>query len=219
MAPEHTDLDTRERILNAARSRFLSQGVEATTMRRVAADVQLSATAIYHHFRDKDALLEELCLRDFRALAVALQRIGRIEDPAQRVLRMGLAYVDFALDHPEQYRFMFMATRPVPPMDHDKHGNPDEDAYAFLRETCAEGIARSFVRWLSRCQCCLHPGSPRGDQYRSPILFLSACLPTTVTQVACCGAGTIYGQARKLPAFCGTIPSASSQSVSCFMDF
>ncbi len=146
MAPEHADLDTRERILNAARSRFLSQGVEATTMRRVAADVQLSATAIYHHFRDKDALLEELCLRDFRSLAVALQRIGRIEDPAQRVLRMGLAYVDFALDHPEQYRFMFMATRPVPPMDHDKHGNPDEDAYAFLRQTCAEGIAAGCFR-------------------------------------------------------------------------
>jgi AcrR family transcriptional regulator len=146
MIPASPDLDTRERILDAARSRFLTKGVEATTMRGIAGDAGLTATAIYHHFRDKDALLEELCLRDFRALAVALQRIGRIEHPPERIRRMGLAYVDFALEHPAQYRFMFMATRPVPPMDTVKHGNPEEDAYAFLQLTCAEGIAAGCFR-------------------------------------------------------------------------
>jgi AcrR family transcriptional regulator len=148
VTPADPHADTRESILDAARAHFLAKGVEATTMRGIASTVGLSATAIYHHFRDKDALLEELCLRDFISLAVALQKIGKIADPVERVRRMGLAYVDFAMEHPEVYRFMFMTARPAPKGEavFAKKGNPEQDAYAFLQQTVAEGIAQGRYR-------------------------------------------------------------------------
>jgi len=145
---ERQKAETRQAILDAARELFVAHGVEATTMRAIAAKIGYTPTAIYHHFRDKDALIVELCMADFSSLGQAMNKIGRIEDSVERLRRMGLAYTDFALDNPSQYRFMFMT-----PLKHsmlDAHGNavasPDEDAYGFLLHTVTEGIERGVYR-------------------------------------------------------------------------
>ena len=145
---ERQKAETRQAILDAARELFVSAGVEATTMRAIAAKIGYTPTAIYHHFRDKDALIVELCMADLAALGQAMHRIGRIEDPVERVVRMGLAYTHYALENPSQYRFMFMT-----PFDHNTlDGNettlmtPDEDAYRFLSQTVQEGIDQGLYR-------------------------------------------------------------------------
>lgn len=138
--------DTRQRILDAAREMFVRQGYEATTMRAIADRIEYTATAIYHHFRNKEALMAELCAADFRDLAAAFQKIGRIEDPIERLRKAGQVYVQFGLDHPMQYQLMFMTRRPKE-VDEGLHtGNPSEDAYAFLRQTCADVIATGRLR-------------------------------------------------------------------------
>src|SRR5690349_9461387 len=102
---ERERADVRERILDAARELFARDGVEAVTMRAIAERIEYSPPVIYSHFADKHALIQELCYRDMRALAQAFGRIGRIEDPVERVRQIGRAYIDFALEHPQQYRF------------------------------------------------------------------------------------------------------------------
>jgi AcrR family transcriptional regulator len=139
--------ETRQLILDAARELFVAEGHEAVSMRKVAEKIEYSPTAIYHHFRDKQALIEELCLHDFRSLAAAFLRIGRVEDPVERIQRTGAAYADFALEHPSQYRFMFM----TPGLKKSEEaaelkGNPEEDAYAFLRQAVTEAIAAGRFR-------------------------------------------------------------------------
>lgn len=145
---ERQKAETRQAILDAARELFVTDGVEATTMRAIAARIGYTPTAIYHHFRDKDALIAELCMADFSALGQAMFKIGRIEDPVERLRRMGLAYTDFALDNPSQYRFMFMTPLRQPMVD--AFGNviksPDEDAYGFLLHTVTEGIEKGVYR-------------------------------------------------------------------------
>ena len=138
--------DTRQRILDAAREMFVRQGYEATTMRAIADRIEYTPTAIYHHFRNKEALLAELCAPDFRALAAAFQKIGGIEDPIERLRKSGLAYVQFGLEHPMQYQLMFMTRRPKEVDDGIHSANPSEDAYAFLRQTCADAIATGRLR-------------------------------------------------------------------------
>jgi len=137
---------TRQRILDAAREMFVNQGYEATTMRAIAEKVEYTPTAIYHHFRNKEALLAELCAADFAALAGAFRRIGRIEDPIERLRRTGQVYIEFGLAHPQQYQLMFMTPKPAVVTDGLHSANPSEDAYAFLRQTCADVIATGRVR-------------------------------------------------------------------------
>lgn len=145
---ERQKAETRQAILDAARELFVAEGVEATTMRAIAAKIGYTPTAIYHHFRDKDALIVELCMADFSALGQAMYNIGTIADPVERLRRMGMAYTDFALENPSQYRFMFMTQ-----LDHqliDPAGEtmnmPDEDAYQFLFATVQEGIDKGLYR-------------------------------------------------------------------------
>ena len=139
---------TKSRILDAAREMFVEDGIEAVTMREIAKRIEYTPTAIYHHFRDKQALIEELCLIDFRALAIAFQKIGRIEDPGERLRRIGLAYVDYALGHPSHFRFMFMTPKPSLPASSFgvSDGDPNGHAYSVLRETVADGIAAGRFR-------------------------------------------------------------------------
>jgi AcrR family transcriptional regulator len=145
---ERLKAETRQAILDAARDLFVSDGIEATTMRAIAAKIGYTATAIYHHFRDKDALIEELCIADFTALGQAMYRIGRIEDPMDRLAKLGTAYAEFALANPSQYRFMFMTQQRHGPLDANgcPVHKPDEDAYEFLFTTVSEGLAAERFR-------------------------------------------------------------------------
>lgn len=138
--------ETRQRILDAAREMFVRHGYEATTMRAIADRIEYTATAIYHHFRNKDDLMMELASTDFRALAAAFQRIGEIEDPLERLRRVGEAYVDFALEHPMQYQLMFMTSHPLMNVKGITRGDPSQDAYAFLRQVAASVIASGRLR-------------------------------------------------------------------------
>ncbi len=138
--------ETRQKILDAAREMFVQDGYEATTMRRIAEKIRYTPTAIYHHFENKEALLTELANLDFRSLARTFQRISRIENPLERLMRTGQAYVEFALEHPMQYQLMFMTRRPQEVRVTKGKGDPSEDAYAFLRETCRAAIETGRLR-------------------------------------------------------------------------
>jgi AcrR family transcriptional regulator len=130
----------RTKILDAARELFARDGVEAVTMRAIARRIEYTPTTIYHHFRDKHTLLVELCRIDMASLAHSFQRIGRIEDPAERLSRIGQAYVDFAIAHPGHYRFLFMTPKPGVLDDEGSMYEPEQNAYLMLLATVKDGI-------------------------------------------------------------------------------
>ena len=127
----------RDRILDAARELFAAEGYEAVTIRRVADAIEYTPPVIYQHFTDKRALLREICFEDFRTFARAFGSVTTQPDPIERLRRMGEAYVEFALTHPNHYRLMFMTSVPggldKAHMDPEGRGNPELDAYARLR--------------------------------------------------------------------------------------
>ncbi|TAH34361.1 MAG: TetR/AcrR family transcriptional regulator [Planctomycetota bacterium] len=125
--------EAQGRILDAARELFVAHGYEAVSMRQIAERAEYSPAALYFHFEDKKALFRALCEQDFRALAQRFQGVAGIADPLQRLAEIGRAYADFALRHPNHYRLMFMAPKPMGASESLlERNNPDEDAYAFL---------------------------------------------------------------------------------------
>jgi AcrR family transcriptional regulator len=146
---ERAKSELRTRIMDAARRLFADEGYEAVSMRRIAGAIEYSPTAIYDHFADKEALLREICLSDFAALAGTFQALAAVADPVERIGRIGRAYVSFAVKYPNHYRLMFMTARPareLGPEELSRRGRPGEDAYAFLHAAVTEAIARGRVR-------------------------------------------------------------------------
>ncbi len=141
-------LQARTRILDAARELFVERGVDAVTMREIAKRIDCSATAIYLHFRDKEALIQELCGTDFLALAEQMRAMEQISDPIERLRMLGIGYARFALSHPNHYRLMFMTPRLACSASKSEieQGNPEQDAYAFLQVMVAEAHSSNCFR-------------------------------------------------------------------------
>lgn len=106
-------------ILDAAERLLIETGSEeAASIRRIAEAVGVTPPSIYLHFPDKDELLFAVCERQFDELhRVMEEAVVGVDDPVEALYRRGKAYVRFGLDHPEQYRILFM-----------RGGNPDMGA-------------------------------------------------------------------------------------------
>lgn len=140
-----------ERILDAAREQFLAGGYEAVSLRKIATAIDYTAPALYTHFKDKAELLQAMCRRDFAALSDVFLKLARVEDPVERIYRIGLNYIRFAQRHPKHYRFMFMTpglAGIVPPTAEDlaHKNNPDKDAYAFFHLTVRQAVEAGRFR-------------------------------------------------------------------------
>ena len=133
---EREKSETRDLILDAARELFVTEGYEGVSMRKVADKIEYSPTAIYVHFADKEELFRELCHQDYARLAEVFQSSVMSSDPIDRLTQIGAIYIEFGISNPNHYKFMFMAAHPpqeLDEVDHEMHGNPEKDAYAFLK--------------------------------------------------------------------------------------
>jgi AcrR family transcriptional regulator len=97
--------------------KLIDQGpAEALSLREIARNAGVSATAVYRHFPDKAALLGALCLEGHARMAAAFQKAMSSAPPGKEAFNaMGRAYVYFALAHPALFRLMMaQAAGPVP---------------------------------------------------------------------------------------------------------
>jgi AcrR family transcriptional regulator len=100
----------REEILIAARELLAeSQDVDAVSVRAVADRVGVSTPSLYLHFADKQTLIDAVCEAVFAELDAQMQEAAsRTDDPFDGLRLRGLAYAEFALANPEQYRIAMM---------------------------------------------------------------------------------------------------------------
>ena len=124
---DQTKILNKQQILEAAKNLFADKGFEATNVRDIIHESNLSPGTFYNYFKDKDEIFEVLVRESFDQLAAALRQIGgRRGDPVQFLKRAGRKYVEFGLRNPSAYEFAFMLRRP---------GGTDEPhvAYEYLR--------------------------------------------------------------------------------------
>lgn len=144
---ERDRLKVRNKILDAARELFASEGYGAVTMRRIAEAIEYSPTTIYLHFKDKDALIRELCRVDMMTFAQAIQHAAAEPEPLERLRKIAMSYVAFGSEYPNHYRLMFMSNRlhEEDQLADMGHGNPETDGYLLLLNTFTEAIAKQLL--------------------------------------------------------------------------
>lgn len=118
-------------------------GVEALSLRKVAARVRVSAAAVYRHFADKDALLAAIAAEGFAMLneQFALASLApEAHVPLTRLRALGSAYVSLALGHPGLFRLMF-GFRQTPGTRDARLDDQARRAYRTLEATVAACFA------------------------------------------------------------------------------
>ena len=100
----------RDEILTAAKKLFLREGYNATTIRRIADEVGVSAPALYLYFKDKEAIMLALCDQTFGFLLESIVQIQKDGLPPLERLRLcGEAYIRFGLDNSQEYWLTFLS--------------------------------------------------------------------------------------------------------------
>jgi AcrR family transcriptional regulator len=69
----------RQQILDGARACFTRYGYEGATVRRLEESTRLSRGAIFHHYRDKDALFLALAQQDAERMADVVAEQGLVQ--------------------------------------------------------------------------------------------------------------------------------------------
>jgi AcrR family transcriptional regulator len=111
-APRGEGDKLRNQILDAAEKLLVDLGSdEAVSVRAIAEAVGVTPPSIYRHFADKDELVYEICERRFADFNKAMESADIPGDPVAAIRAMGIAYLRFALDHPEHYRVLMMTAR------------------------------------------------------------------------------------------------------------
>jgi AcrR family transcriptional regulator len=138
--------ELREKILAAARTLMVEGGMEVVTMREVARRVEYSPAALYQDFADTETIIAELCRHDFEDLAGVMLSLSQEGGPMAVLARMGQAYLDFARDYPEHYRFMFLTPKDIPPENDEERNDPARNSYVFLHTLIEGAMAAGLVK-------------------------------------------------------------------------
>ena len=100
--------DLRRALLDAAMDSIARDGASRLTLRGVARATNVSHAAPYHYFKDKGALLAAVAEEGFRNLdAYIKDRTDAATSHALALQEAAVAYVVFAVTHPDLFRVMF----------------------------------------------------------------------------------------------------------------
>ena len=115
-------------------------GVKGLALSDAARLAGVSVAAPYRHFKDKEGLLAEIAAEGFGLFRDALARATQSypKDKVRRMVEMGVAYVDFALEHRSHFKVMWEGG-----ISKDKYpevGKTAHEAYLLL-----EGAARDLL--------------------------------------------------------------------------
>lgn len=123
----------REAVLREGFRLLETSEADALSLREIARNVGVSATALYRHFPDKASLLAALALEGFEQLAKEQIAAGKAGG-RKGFAGSGQAYVRFALANPALFRLMFAHTAADAHPDWD---SPEGTAAHLLRRGVA----------------------------------------------------------------------------------
>jgi len=109
---ERERAEREQLIVTAARELAETEGWDAVTTRRLAAEIEYSQPVLYSHFAGKGAIMGAVALQGFAELSAELRAAHNAADGAREALAaVGGAYTAFARQRPALYDAMF--TLPV----------------------------------------------------------------------------------------------------------
>lgn len=104
---ERNRLNMHKDILQAALNIVRAEGHQSLSLRRLANNIDFSATVVYLYFKNKEALLVDLAKLGYQQLNASIDRNCKsIIDPGNRLKAMLITYWHFATHEKELYLLM-----------------------------------------------------------------------------------------------------------------
>lgn len=154
--PSYHHGDLRTALVEAGLRLLAERGLEGVTLRETARRTGVSHAAPYHHFPDKAHLIEALAVEAYGRFHASLQGAwDAAKGPSiARFRAVGLAYVRFALEHPQEFRLMNR-----PELRRAGGGEGEGPTPVEAAATGSFGVLLSSIR-ASQADGFIEPGDP-----------------------------------------------------------
>ena len=98
--------ETRRAILDATEALLLEGGCSGFSVRRLVERCGYSAPTLYHHFRDKEGLIDAVLEERMTLFARDIERVPMAEDPVENLRSLARAFALFGLRYPTHYQLL-----------------------------------------------------------------------------------------------------------------
>lgn len=109
-ARERRHQRTKQAILRAARELITEKGASGLSLRALARRIDYSPAGLYEYFGSKDEIITAVRGEAIERLGSYLNKISPDLPPNERLLKLGLAYLEFARREPEHFMLIFNTT-------------------------------------------------------------------------------------------------------------
>lgn len=135
-------------ILRAARKLFVEQGIEQTTIRKIAAEIEYSVGTVYVYYKDKNDILHDLHTQGFKQLGGEMKVLFNVADPMERLKALGRVYLHFALENSDMYDLMFNMKAPMDFLEstHKEEWNEGKATFDVLRSTVNQCMEKGHFK-------------------------------------------------------------------------
>ena len=135
--------DLKGALVRTALLLIEEHGVKGLALSDAARLTGVSVAAPYRHFKDKEALLAEIAAEGFALFRDTLARAAASQpkDKAKRLVQLGLAYVEFALEHPSHFKVMWEGV--IPKDNYPAVQQAAHESYLILQQAVLDLLPRS----------------------------------------------------------------------------
>lgn len=139
-------MSLRNKILQVSRNILLNEGFSNISMRKIASEINVSATSIYLHFKNKDHLVHTIIEESIRELNNTIQSISASAlNPVQKIEKIARSYIAYGLDRPQEYEVIFMVRPEEMPRYPIEKFRDARKGYELLASVIREGIDQNLI--------------------------------------------------------------------------
>ena len=138
---ETKEISLKQQIVEAARKVLLADGYRNFSLRKIARDIDVSATSIYLHFENKDDLVHTLMEEAIERLNNELaQSIKELDDPIKKLDALAKTYARFALKYPREYQVIYLISSEEMTRYPKEKFRKARKGYELVTEVLEEGV-------------------------------------------------------------------------------
>ena len=97
----------KSQIIDTAKSIISDTGIDGISMRNIAAALNVSATALYRHYKNKDAIIIQICKDGLENMMRSLTQSLLKDSPKERLNATLNAYFNFGMENFSEYQLMY----------------------------------------------------------------------------------------------------------------
>ena len=130
-------------LIDQAKKMLEEVGPDKLSIRAIAEQLGVSATAVYHHFANKDELISHLAAEGFNQLEKVLVQCQVNVENQNKMQILSRTYMLFAFDHPAMYQLMFGSQLAHSEMN-GKLLKARKQAYAVVEQCVADVLGQDI---------------------------------------------------------------------------